>query len=125
MMPNYQPGENVLIQRYFMSSPNPLRGEVVLYRTNESSSEKIGRVLALPGEAVRIENGSIYIDKGPEYRLEEEYLPTDVKTTSVTEGWFELNEYQYFIVLDSRVSPIDISRSIVGRGLILGKAIQI
>ena len=46
----------------------------------------LGRVVGLPTESVRIENGNLYIDNNIEkFRVEEEYLNPDTLTKAYEE----------------------------------------
>jgi signal peptidase I len=81
----------------------------------------IKRVIGLPGERVRIENGHVYIN---DRQLEEPYLPESVRTYPHNPDYANvlLGEDEYYLLGDNRENSQD-SRDIgaVSRGDIEGK----
>ena len=90
------------------------RSSVVLVNTG-NGIENVGRIIALPTEAVRVENGNIYIDNNvAQWRLVEEYLPEGRETTAREERkWFRLNEFEYLVLTDNQRQWLDIPKMIV------------
>lgn len=124
MEPTLQNGQVVIFRKFFLVTPNPRRGDIVLYYPQEGVMEFVGRVVALPSESIGIENGNLYLDdNNGQYRVEEEYLPYDTKTTAYQEGrWFKLGRFEYFIVGDKRDDqPINIQSSFIHRDNIKAK----
>ena len=71
----------------------------------------IKRIIGLPGETVKIENGNVYIKPvghGEYFLLEEKYLPEGVKTTMMDYGTakgyneIKLADNEYFCLGDNR-----------------------
>lgn len=121
MEPSVKSGQLVVFRKYLgVSKPN--RGDIVLYQPvtqtvdiSDSGFDFVGRVVALPTESIRIENGNIYIDDNVEkFRIEEDYLLTNTKTSATEESkWVKLGRYEYFILTDSREKTIDIKSRII------------
>lgn len=128
MEPSLKSGTNALFWKW---GYNPKRGDIVLYTPKDQTKpdnpnvfmmDYIGRVVGLPTESVRIENGNLYIDNNVEkYRVEEEYLSPDTKTKAYEEGkWFKIGEFEYLILTDKRKNIINIPLRITHRDNIKG-----
>jgi len=66
MEPTLKPGNRVFVAKFYYRIYRPQRGDIIVFRypTNRKKN-LIKRVVALPGETIRIENGLIYIDGIP------------------------------------------------------------
>jgi signal peptidase I len=124
MEPTINSGQKIVTQKYYFSPSTPKRGDVVLYEWDEGLL-KAGRVVGLPLEEVRIQKGNVYIKTKKAYKLNEDYISKEVKTTSNSEGdWFKLGEYEYLILSDNRTEkPVDFYNSVVPAGKIKQKVI--
>jgi signal peptidase I len=97
------------------------RGDMVVFRfPNDPSKSFIKRVIGLPGDYVRIEQGTVYINGSP---LEEPYIPSNYRD-QVSWGPGKIAQGHYFVLGDHRESSND-SRNwgAVHRDLIYGKAV--
>ena len=72
MSPIIKNGDIVLVNRILYDASTPKRGDVIVFKPNgnEMLHSYIKRIIALPGETVKIEEGKIFVN-GKE--LEEEY----------------------------------------------------
>ena len=83
MMPNFHDGEFILTEKITYRMREPVRGEVVVFKAPpsepcaEDQCEYIKRIIALPGDRVRLRTGRIWIN---DRLLEEGYLPREMKT---------------------------------------------
>lgn len=106
---------------YLFSDPD--RGDIIIFRNPDKESENfIKRVIGLPGETVRIDNGCIYIDG---VLLEEDYLKEDW-TQATGPYLFEVPEESYLVLGDNRNNSSDArywKHTYVERDKILGKAL--
>lgn len=97
MEPNYHQGEYLLVDELTYRFRPPERGEVIVLKFPlDRSKDFIKRVVGLPGETVKISEGSVYING---QKLREDYIDT-----TVTEGDEEvkLAADEYFVLGDNR-----------------------
>ncbi len=131
MSPNFHDKDFILSERVSYRFRNPIRGDIVVFKAPPTEvcaaieCEYIKRVVALPEERVRIENGQVYINSKPLY---EPYLSGDVYTSA---GDFLLEEEdklvpsEYYLLLgDNRSGSRDgrdfgfiAKKDIVGRAI--------
>lgn len=64
--PTLIPGNRVLVAKFYYRFYRPHRGDIIVFRFPSNRKKNlIKRVIALPGETVRIENGLVHIDGIP------------------------------------------------------------
>lgn len=114
MEPNFHTGERLIVNKIIYTIRHPERGEVVVFHA-PSGVDYIKRVIALPGEKIKIQNNKLFIN-GEE--LNEPYIQeaideksklgksynTDFQETTVSEG-------TVFVMGDNRLNSTD-SRAI-------------
>jgi signal peptidase I len=127
MEPNFRDGQIVWSNKIGYLLGDPGRGEsvVVLYPGDPENKKYIKRIIGLPNEKVRINNGRIYItDAAGEWPLAEDYL--DQISATFPEGSWQLNNGEYFLMGDNRRNSND-SRyfGAVERRFIFGKVTTI
>lgn len=110
MAPNYNDGDNYLVKKFGLSYMNFERGDVVVFEQTPEY-KFIKRIIGLPGEAIKIEAGKVYINGSV---LDEPYLSAGIRTSP---GVFlpesqeqTLGKDEYFILGDNRDRSSD-SRS--------------
>jgi signal peptidase I len=113
MEPNFHNGEYLLTDKVSYRFNDPQRGDVIVFKAPpDYQDEYIKRIIGLPGDKVRLEGGSVYING---QLLNEPYLPKDIVTQPgnfITQG----REYQvpansYLVLGDNREHSYD-SRNI-------------
>lgn len=110
MLPNYHNHDYLIIDRlsYFKSSPQ--RGDVVVLKFPKDTSQFfIKRIIGLPGETVRIQQGGVYIynKENPEgLRLNEVYLPSQAETFGKSDS-IQLGSDEFFVLGDNRTASSD------------------
>jgi len=73
MFPNFENGEYILTDKVSYKFVDPQRGDVVVFRSPENKDiDFIKRIIGLPGDRVKISNGSFYINGE---KLDESYIP--------------------------------------------------
>ena len=116
MLPTLSSGDVVFTQKVSTYFKSYKRGDIVVLdgANMEGYYGKeylIKRVVGLPGETVKIENGSVYIKAAGAtefYQLVENYLPTGTKTTMMETGKkkgyneITLGENEYYCLGDNR-----------------------
>lgn len=117
--------KQILVFRKF--GANPQRGEIIFYDKysktgNGAVGSYLARVIGLPGESVRAENGNIYLkNNAGQFIFEEDYLTEGTKTVFDQEGeWFRINSSQYFVLADKRDGVFSIADSLVEKETIKG-----
>lgn len=99
MWPTLNDGQFVLINRLAYLGAQPKRGDVVALRVAGGRAVYIKRIIGLPGEHVRIEQGVVIVN---EARLAEPYVqqrrPWDV-------GEVRLTDDEYLMIGDNRGMP--------------------
>lgn len=120
MEPSLHTGQYLFINKaeYFFHSPE--RGDVVVFRyPQDPSRDFIKRVVGLPGEAVSIRSGKVFIN---DLLLDDPFS----QGTGSRDGEWKLGPDQYFVMGDNRAQSSD-SRfwGPVPRDNVIGKAMLI
>lgn len=124
MSPTFYENEYLIIDELSYRFRDPKRGEVVVFKSPTSPDDfYLKRVIGLPGERVRVENGKVTVCKVECVVLEEEYIDTDTSGDIA----FTLGADQYAVLGDNRNASYDSRRfgpiekdAIEGRTLLRG-----
>jgi signal peptidase I len=118
MEPNFQEGERVLVNKLAYHFGEPERGDVIiLHPPSDPKAIYIKRIIALPGDAVEVKDGAVYVNgtklqepyikEPPAYTLHKEIIPGS----------------EYFVLGDNRNNANDSHKwGTVPRQNIIGKA---
>lgn len=122
MEPNFLKHDYLIVDQLTYKFKKPKRGEVVVFRPPTGRKDfYLKRIVGLPGERVRIENGQIIICDVSCETIEEPYIE---EKDLHSEGTYSitLGEDQYFVLGDNRDNSSD-SRVFgpIDRGAIVGK----
>lgn len=80
MFPNFHDKEYILTDKISYCLNDPKRGEVVVFKSPEDAEKDfIKRVIALPNETIKVEDGQIFVNGVP---LIEDYLDPNIQTPS-------------------------------------------
>jgi signal peptidase I len=137
MVATIQPGDYVLIDKLTPRFGDYQRGDIVVFQPPEGYEVGgvpfIKRVIGMPGETVRLENGSVFVTPpgGIEVRIDEPYVvtgtdgnpaPTLPRDAQGTSQWV-VRDGEYFVMGDNRPESQD-SRFFgpIDRELIVGRA---
>lgn len=109
MMPNFPDKEFLLTDKVTYRYKDPQRGDVIVFKPPTNKEEEfIKRIIGLPGDTVKIDNGKVYING---ILLVEEYIASDVYTAG---GFFlreglttEVKTDSYFVMGDNRPHSSD------------------
>ncbi len=127
MYPTLENNESVIVNKLAYKFEEIERFDVVIFpHYNEKKSEEIfyvKRVIGMPGEIIRIENGNIYIN---DEQLEEYYGYYDMDLPffeGVAQDDYYIGEDEYFVIGDNRNNSED-SRTFgcISEDIITGKA---
>jgi len=58
-------GDRILVDKKVYESSDPIRGDIVAYRDPETDKVHVFRLVGLPGETLRIRDGSVFINRAP------------------------------------------------------------
>ncbi len=120
MNPGLEDQERLFINQFAYRVGEIHRGEIVVFRyPHDQTKSYIKRVIALPGDIVRIDRGRVFVNNK---FISEPYVPTRF-TDDRTMPNMELGPDEYFVLGDHRNVASD-SRDFgpVSRNLIYGKA---
>lgn len=107
MEPNFHNNQYIIIDKLSYKIRQPKRGEVVVLHPPVAPSDNyIKRIVGLPGEKIRFEDGDVFIN---EKKLDENYLGVENhKTDEVnTKKEVALGPDEYFVLGDNREHSSD------------------
>jgi signal peptidase I len=107
MSPTLHDSDQYFLNRWVYDFRAPRRGEIVVLRDPTDGAYCVKRVIALPGEAVAMKNGHLFVN-GSE--LPEPYLPYGVRTFTpedVQDVKVACGKDSYFVLGDNRNNSYD------------------
>ncbi|HTD85016.1 MAG TPA: signal peptidase I [Candidatus Binatia bacterium] len=106
MMPTLEDGDRCLLNRLSYLYTTPKRGDLVVLRDRGESDLAVKRIVALPGENVRVTHGIILVNG---HRLPEPYLESGTMTILPSGGdeTYQLRDTEYFVLGDNRAESED------------------
>lgn len=110
MVPNFHNREYLVVNKLGYRFSEPERGDVIVFRYPKDTSQYfIKRVIGLPGEKVKVENGRVYVYNA-EYpngsMLEEDYL-SNQDITFGNDDLVTLGSEEYYVLGDNRLASSD------------------
>lgn len=109
MNPVLQNEDVVLVNSFSYLLGSPKRMDVVAIKigTSENSPSYVRRVIGLPGETVKIENGKIYID---DEEISTTFNEAPIEDAGVAEEGITLEDDEFFVLCDDYNNNRDDSR---------------
>ena len=120
MLPRLVDQDRLFINKIVYHFESIERGDVVVFRYPRNTQVSyIKRIIALPGDTVRIDRGQVYVNDKP---LDEPYVPAEFRDAR-SEDAMVIPKGEYYVLGDHRSIASD-SREFgtVKRDLIYGKA---
>ena len=117
MYSSYYDKEFIIVDRLSSHLWEASRGDVIVFKPNVSEDKKyfLKRVIGIPGDSIKIEDGNVYLkkeDKNEFIELDEKYLNDENKWHTFV-GWSKtMHQYalwndQYFVLWDNRNHSTD------------------
>jgi len=126
MEPNFLDGDYLIIDEITYRFEKPERGDVIVFRYPLDPSQFfIKRIIGLPGETIRVENGEIFIYNKEAVPQEIELDESEYLDNIYTPGDLEatLKEGEYFVLGDNRRASSDSRKwGTVPKRYIIGEA---
>jgi signal peptidase I len=118
MLPNFHPGQRVVVNKAVYWFGEPKRGDVVILKApNGEDNNWIKRIIGLPGDVVEIVNGVAYVNDVP---LDEPYI---INSFSYSRPKQTIPPDKYYFLGDNRDLSNDSSRGwLLDREGLIGKA---
>lgn len=99
MEPNFRSDQFVVVNRLPYLLGSPARGDVIVFHNPENPSQDyIKRVIGLPTEMIKIEDGRVYVNEVP---LDEPYITEHCQNLRC-DGTWTVGPEQYFVLGDNR-----------------------
>ena len=124
MTPSFEAGDYLIVRRGAYGKTAPSRGDPVILRDPGDAADgtrvNLKRVIGLPGDEVRLYEGTLYINGE---HLVEPYLGGLPASPGLGGGIWRLADNEFFVMGDNRAHSTD-SRAFgpVAPGLLAGKA---
>ena len=102
MEPTFEPGDRIFVNKFIYRFREPKRQELVVFKYPENPEHNfVKRIIGLPGDKVKIEDGEVYVNGEP---LSEPYVEKkDRDDYPVT----EVPDDHYFVLGDNRFNSQD------------------
>jgi signal peptidase I len=105
MFPTLQDGDRCLLNRLSYICASPRRGDLVVIHDRGEDDLAVKRIVALPGECVRLSQGTLFVNG---HRLVEPYLESGTQTVSPNgDQTYRLGAREYFVLGDNRAESED------------------
>jgi len=103
MEPTLHNGQRLLVNRLsYISTSEPQRGDIIVFRAWEQEEDFIKRVIGVPGDEIDIQDNHIRVNG---YPLDEPYIANE--PTFGTPGTVVLGPGEYYVLGDNRGNSSD------------------
>lgn len=124
MSPQLEDGDEVLIDRFLYKFISPKSGDIIAFFPNGNTNAHyyLKRVIAVPGDTVQIEDGSVFVN-GEQFLEENE--TARIEDAGIAASKITLAEDEYFVLGDNRNNSEDSRFANIGNireDYIVGKA---
>lgn len=117
-------GDEILINRFVYKVTDPKRNDIIAFlpNGNEKSHYYVRRVIAVPGDTVKIDNGTVYVNG---IQAEEETDTASMEDAGLAAEELTLADNEFFVLGDNRNNSEDSRFANIGnikKEYIVGKA---
>ena len=116
-------GDNLIVDKITYRFTDPQRFDIIVFPFQYGEKVYyIKRIIGLPGETIRVQDGEIYVDGEI---LEESYGREVMRSSGIAEDPIVLGEDEYFVLGDNRnysMDSRDPSVGLIKRDHIIGRA---
>jgi signal peptidase I len=122
MQPNFATGQFLIVSRAHYLLGRPARGDIVVFHyPNAENTDLIKRIIGLPGDVVRMDDGQVFIN---DVALQEPYIREPCEEFECPDAEWRIGANQYFVMGDNRNESRD-SRVFgpIDEGYIVGQAL--
>lgn len=104
MVPTFKNGDFILTDKLSYRFGDHKKGDIIVLKNpRDETQDFIKRIIATPGDTIKVEEGSVYVNGR---KVSEEYLPSDTRTRAgnfLIEGsQIKTGPNQYFVFGDNR-----------------------
>lgn len=103
MFPTMHDGDYLITEKVSYKLGSPKKGDIIVLKNpRDESQDFIKRIIALPGDTIKIENNRVFVNGGTQ---PETYLPPNTPTRSgnfLREATVSMDPNQYFVIGDNR-----------------------
>ncbi|MBW5444598.1 signal peptidase I [Cohnella sp. CFH 77786] len=92
MQPNFHDRERIIVNKIIYDIRQPKRGEVIVFHVPEEGRDFIKRVIAVPGDTVKVEGDTITINGKP---IDEPYLKEAYEKAHASGGLYNPNDMEW------------------------------
>ena len=122
MTPGLVNGQEILINRLAYNVFEPAAGDVIVFKPNgnENAHTYVKRVVAVPGDTVRIMNGILYVNEEPT-----DLYTDSIENPGIAASDISVGEDEYFVMGDNPNTSEDSRNANIGnikKSTIIGKA---
>ena len=117
-------GDEILVNRFIYKVTDPKHNDIIVFlpNGNEKSHYYVKRVIAVPGDTVHIQNGTVYVNGEV---FEEEVEVSSIEDAGLAAEEITLDSDEYFVLGDNRNNSEDSRYANIGnikKEYIIGKA---
>lgn len=104
MEPTLKGGDSIIIDKLSYNIGKPKRYDVICFKSYSKKDVLIKRIIGLPNETIKIEDGIIYIN---DKEIRDKTGLEQIENAGIAKNGITLGEDEYFVIGDNRSQSID------------------